>query len=169
MTSHLNRITDRIRLFEARCRERGLALTVQRRVVLETVLARDDHPTADQVFEDVKLRIPDVSRTTVYRVLDTLVQLGVIGKPSHLGSATRYEPNIHRHHHLVCVSCGHVLDVEDDGSPIDPSPFLGEQAKVFDIVDYSIHFHGVCAACRAGAQPPDDQAQPPSTTGEPSP
>lgn len=148
MGSHSERITERIRLFEDRCRERGLALTVQRRVVLEVVLSREDHPTADQIFDDVRRRIPDVSRTTVYRVLDTLVQIGVIGKPSRLGSAARYEPNIHRHHHLVCMQCGKVMDIEDDGAGLDTGALLTQPAQGFEVVDYSIHFHGVCESCR---------------------
>ncbi|HWL94204.1 MAG TPA: Fur family transcriptional regulator [Phycisphaerae bacterium] len=143
---------DRMALFERRCRERGLAMTVQRRVVLEVVLARGDHPTAEQIYEDVKLRIPDISRTTVYRVLDTLVDIGVIGKPSHFGAATRYEPNVHRHHHLICIECGRVSDVEDDETVADIEPLMRKQAGDFAVLDYSIHFHGVCSACAAQAR-----------------
>ena len=67
--------TEKLRQFEALCRSKRLPLTVQRRAIFEAVLERDDHPAADQVFEVVKERIPGVSRTTVYRVLDTLVDL----------------------------------------------------------------------------------------------
>ena len=63
---------------EALCRERGLSVTVQRRVIFEVLLGRRDHPTAEQVYDLVIDRIPRVSRATVYRVLDTLVQVGVI-------------------------------------------------------------------------------------------
>ena len=64
---------QRLESFERLCRERGLSLTVQRRAVLEAVLDRGDHPTADQVYDEVKERLPGLSRTTVYRVLETLV------------------------------------------------------------------------------------------------
>lgn len=137
-----------MKLFEERCREAGLALTVQRRAVYEVVLSREDHPTADQVYDDARAKFPDISRTTVYRVLDTLAQIGVIGKPSYFGSATRYEPNTHRHHHLICVRCGKVLDLDDDGVPLQLQSLLSEKSSGFDVLDYSIHFHGVCTVCR---------------------
>ena len=68
-------IAQRLQEFEALCRERGSPLTVQRRDILKAILERDDHPSADQIYETVKDRIPGLSRTTVYRVLDTLVEL----------------------------------------------------------------------------------------------
>ena len=66
-------IAARLQEFEETCRRKGLPLTVQRRVILEAVLQRDDHPTADQIYEAVQERIPQLSRTTVYRVLDALL------------------------------------------------------------------------------------------------
>ena len=78
-------------------------MTVQRRAILETLAGHEDHPTADQVFEGVASRLPGLSRTTVYRVLETLVELGVIHKANHLGSAARYDPNTERHHHNLPV------------------------------------------------------------------
>ncbi len=127
------------------CRERGLALTVQRRIILETVLDRDDHPTADQVYDDVQLRIPGVSRTTVYRVLDTLVRLGVLARPCTPGAVQRFDPGTHRHHHLVCTRCDRVSDLDDE--QFNAIQFPDVDASEFKIEDYSIHFRGICRAC----------------------
>ena len=68
----------RLQEFEELCRRQALPLTVQRRTILDAVLATNDHPTAEQVFRAVQDRLPGVSRTTVYRVLDTLVRVSVI-------------------------------------------------------------------------------------------
>lgn len=128
------------------CRERGVPLTVQRRVIFEAVLDHADHPTADDVYEDVRGRLPDISRTTVYRVLETLVRLGVIGKPPSPGSAARYDKSVDRHHHLVCVHCERTMDLDDlslNRLKIPDTRRLG-----FTIADYSVHFMGVCQACR---------------------
>jgi Fur family peroxide stress response transcriptional regulator len=107
--------------FEAECRKRGLAVTVQRKAVFEAISARRDHPTADQVYDKVRGRIPGLSRTTVYRVLDTLVEAGFLRRVQHAGSVTRFDPMTERHHHLVCEACGRLVDVEDaaraSGSP----------------------------------------------------
>lgn len=65
------------------CRQHALPFTVQRRVVLEALSLRMDHPTADQVFDDVRKRMPEISRTTVYRVLETFVRVAVARKVCH--------------------------------------------------------------------------------------
>jgi Fur family peroxide stress response transcriptional regulator len=133
------------RLDEA-CRKRGIPLTVQRRSVFAAVLARSDHPTAEQVFQDIRADVPGISRTTVYRALDTLVEMGLVRKASHLGAAARFDPNTERHHHIVCRKCETVVDLSAralDGLSI---PDLRKQGFIVD--DYSIHFTGLCTACR---------------------
>ncbi len=136
---------EKMEHFEKLCKEQGVPLTVQRRVILETLADRKDHPTADQVFEAVASRLPGLSRTTVYRVLETLVDLGVIHKASHLGSAARYDPNTERHHHLTCLSCHKVMDLEEESLP--PLRLSKARAGQFEIVDYSVHFRGYCREC----------------------
>jgi len=139
-------IENRLREFEARCRERGVPLTVQRREVLEAVLKRDDHPTADQLYDSLKERIPGLSRTTVYRVLETLVNMGVIRRLHHPGTAARFDGKIHRHHHLVCKKCGKVIDIHD--ATWNEVPFPEVRKEEFEIEDFSVHFTGICAECR---------------------
>jgi Fur family peroxide stress response transcriptional regulator len=110
------------------------------------VLTRHDHPTADQVYDAVKTCIPGVSRTTVYRVLETLVGFGVITRVCHPGGVTRFDPKIHQHHHLVCLKCGAVTDVEDERLNAIALPAI--RTRGFDVHEYHIHFRGVCAACK---------------------
>lgn len=130
---------------EAACRAHGLPVTVQRRVILETLAAHDDHPTADAVFEEVRRRLPEVSRTTVYRVLDTLVRLGLAVKICSPGSGVRFDPRTSRHHHLVCSRCERVIDL--DAPALDALAL--PRTAAFEISDYSVHFRGTCATCRA--------------------
>jgi Fur family peroxide stress response transcriptional regulator len=139
-------IQQRLGQFEALCRERRLPLTVQRRDIFRVVLERDDHPSADSVYQSVKDRIPDLSRTTVYRVLDALVGLGVIRRLHHPGVGARYDSKVHRHHHLVCRRCNRVIDVES--KKLDVLRLPPGQRHGFEIEDYSVHFVGVCESCR---------------------
>jgi Fur family peroxide stress response transcriptional regulator len=139
-------IQSRLKKFESLCRRRGLPLTVQRRAVLKGVLERTDHPTADQVYESLQNHIPGLSRTTVYRVLEKLVALGVIRRLHHPGSSARFDGEARRHHHLVCRACERVIDVHSrnlDDLKLAPRPRQG-----FEIEDYSVHFVGVCPDCR---------------------
>ena len=134
--------------FEARCRRQGVPVTTQRRAVLRALAARMDHPTADQLYEHLQNEHPDMSRTTVYRVLDTLVGLGVVARVSHPGAAVRYDAITTRHHHLVCTECGAMRDLE--APALDALPVPKGMPPGFQVVDYSVHFHGTCAACRQG-------------------
>jgi Fur family transcriptional regulator, peroxide stress response regulator len=150
-----------MRHFEELCRQQGVPLTVQRCVILETLALREDHPTADQVFEDVAHRLPGLSRTTVYRVLETLVEMGVIHKANHLGSAARYDPNTERHHHLTCLSCHKVMDMKEEA--VRELVIPKGSAKGFEITNYSVHFKGYCADCLKNgknSKPPGRKAGP---------
>jgi Fur family peroxide stress response transcriptional regulator len=141
-----DQITERLREFERLCRSKGVALTVQRRVVFQAVLERDDHPTADQVLETVKDRVPGISRTTVYRVLDTLAEMGVIRRLHHAGVSARFDGKMHRHHHLVCKICHKVIDLED--RKLDRVRVSHVSGEGFAIEDFSVHLIGTCPECR---------------------
>jgi Fur family peroxide stress response transcriptional regulator len=143
---HPDQIAEKLRELETWCRRMGVPLTVQRRVVLEAVLNRDDHPTTDQIIEVVKRQVPNVSRTTVYRILDMLVDVGVIRRLHHPGPVARFDGKTGRHHHLICKKCHCVIDVENAKLNRLALPDVGEEG--FQIDDYSVHFVGTCAACR---------------------
>jgi Fur family peroxide stress response transcriptional regulator len=142
------------RAFEARCRELGFPLTVQRRVILEEMLRRDDHPTAEQIYDAVRARVPEISRGTVYRTLESLIQLGAIGRAHYLGPAARFDSNTEHHHHLVCIQCNRVIDLED--ARLNNLPLPDRARTGFRATDYSVHFTGLCAEC----QQADDSTPP---------
>jgi Fur family peroxide stress response transcriptional regulator len=121
-------------------------MTVQRRIVLEALSKRDDHPTADQLLEDIREAVPTLSRSTVYRVLDTLVRLGLAVKTPHPGAAVRFDPTTERHHHLVCLRCEKMVDLH--APQLDALGLPDARRHGFQIRDYSIHFRGLCATCR---------------------
>lgn len=121
-------------------------MTTQRKTVFALLIERKDHPTADQVYERVRQRIHIISRTTVYRILDTFVELGLITKICHPGSAARFDPRIEQHHHLVCMRCESIIDV--DAGHLSKIIWPDVRGLGFEIRDYQIHFRGVCAACR---------------------
>jgi len=145
-----DQIAERLREFERLCRSKGVALTVQRRVVFQAVLERDDHPTADQILEMVKDRVPGISRTTVYRVLETLADMGVIRRLHHAGASARFDGKIHRHHHLICKICHKVIDLED--RLLNRTRVSHVSNEGFDIEDFSVHLIGTCSTCRRAAE-----------------
>lgn len=125
------------------CRRRGVPVTAQRKVIFEILCGREDHPTADQVYETVSERLPGVSRATVYRVLATFVEWGLAAK-LHAGlRGARFDGNRTPHHHLVCVRCDEVVDVEDPGIRVTAP----RRAKGFRIRAASVVFEGTCSDC----------------------
>jgi Fur family transcriptional regulator, peroxide stress response regulator len=135
----------RIDEFRRHCRERGEPLTEQRLLVLEAVLDLDNHPTADQVHEAVARRDPGVSRATVYRALESLTRIGVVGKASHPGRAVRYDSRTETHHHMVCVRCDEVIDFTDER--LDALPVPDTSREAFEVCGVQVLLRGICRRC----------------------
>jgi len=149
---------QRLLHFERLCRQRGLARTIQRRAVFAALLERRDHPTADELYRRLRPGWPSLSRTTVYRVLETLCRAGIIGRAAHPGAATRYDPLPEPHHHLVCLRCGKITDLE--GVDVGALPLPRLTREKFEVLDYCVSYRGLCAACRASTQKTRPEAGP---------
>jgi Fe2+ or Zn2+ uptake regulation protein len=128
-------------------RQRGQRVTSQR-LVLDAVLAElDRHVTAEEVLRAAEDRLPGLSLPTVYATLDLFEELDLVRRVPTGGGAVLYDPRADEHHHLVCRSCGAVVDVE---ASVDPAPALaaaraaGARADRADVV-----LSGVCAECAA--------------------
>jgi Fur family peroxide stress response transcriptional regulator len=141
-------------------RERGLPLTPQRRVIFEALCRREDHPTADDLYDDVRTRLPGVSKTTVYRTLDRLVALGVAQRVHRLGWAARFDAHVEPHDHAVCVGCGAMRDLDPAGAPHpaarEGGPLAGDG---YEVVGETTQVHVLCPACRAAPR----SSSPPNT------
>ena len=137
---------NKLTQLDAFCRENRLPLTVQRRVIMETLAERQDHPTADQIYDGVKERIIGVSRTTVYRVMETFVSHGLAQKISYPEAKARFDADTSRHHHVQCVRCGAVADIHDHR--LDCIALPTSEPNGYEVIDYSINFKGTCFGCR---------------------
>jgi Fe2+ or Zn2+ uptake regulation protein len=138
--------TTRLERAASALKEHGLPLTIQRRRLLEGFLERTDHPSAETLYREIGPSLPGLSRATVYRTLEKLVELGLVARIGHHGSEARYDPRIGRHHHLVCERCGAVHDHES--VELDRLP-LPDASTGFEVSDYTVQFRGTCAACSA--------------------
>jgi Fur family transcriptional regulator, stress-responsive regulator len=126
-----------------RLRDRAWRLTAQRRVIAEAMAGEHVHLTADEVFERARRALPEVSRATVYNTLNELVGMGELLEMTHADGRKRYDPNVEeRHHHLVCVDCGRMLDVTAD----DPR-LPDDQRHGFELLDIEVTFRARCPGC----------------------
>jgi Fur family peroxide stress response transcriptional regulator len=139
-------VNEKMRQLESFCRAQGVPLTVQRRIILETLAARSDHPTADCIYDTIREVIKGVSRTTVYRVLETFVRLGIVVKVSNPRARARFDANTDRHHHLICTGCDTVTDCRDERLNGIELPL--EVQAGFEVRDFSLAITGLCDSCR---------------------
>lgn len=126
----------------------GGRLTRYRKVVLDVLRSRHDHPTAAEVFRTVRRRRPGVAYATIYNALNWLERSGMIGRVNFADEASRYDPVVERHDHLVCVSCGALRDVN-----LKLPPQLWSKAgkhQGFRVEHYRTELFGLCERCAAG-------------------
>ena len=125
-------------------RQEGYRFTHQRRIILEEVRMQQYHPSAKEVYDTVKVRLPNISLGTVYRGLGVLVELGQIRKVDH-GEYARFDANLAEHYHLICTDCDQLLDV--DAPLSEPLNTKQLKARGFEVQGYKLELYGLCPAC----------------------
>ncbi len=120
-------------------------MTRQRRIILEELRKLRTHPTADEVYDIVRKRVPRISLGTVYRNLEVLSQWGLARKMDLGGTPRRFDGSMEEHYHVRCVGCGEVKDV-----PVEPLRDLEESFRSdtdFQIIGHRLSFVGFCPRC----------------------
>ena len=138
--------SGRLAAFAERCRKGGLAVTPQRIAIIKALLSSAEHPRADAVYETVRREHPHISLATVHRTLETLCEIGEARKVTTLHDSARYDGNLDPHHHVVCVKCRRVRDIEIP----ELERVLKGRATVgdFQILGSSLEIQGLCSDCR---------------------
>ncbi|HSL71504.1 MAG TPA: transcriptional repressor [Longimicrobiales bacterium] len=124
----------------------GQRYTEQRAAVYRYLLSTDSHPTADDVFTQVRHEIPDISLATVYKSLETLVGCGLAVKLTYGDGSARYDGRTDPHHHARCLACDSVIDVP---GRLERSVLDGLEAGAgFSVEGYRLELIGYCVRCR---------------------
>lgn len=126
-------------------KENKMRMTRQRKIILEELQKVNTHPSADEIYEMVRLRLPRISLGTVYRNLEILSELGKIQKLQLSGSLKRFDWNTNKHYHIRCVRCNRV-----DDAPIAPLNQIEDElyeSTVFEIIGHNLEFVGLCPEC----------------------
>lgn len=126
-----------------RLREKGYSVTPQRRTIFEVLENAHYHPSAEQIHEEVRRRLPDVSLATVYKTLKELVAMGEILELNFHGDRSRFDPKVEAHSHVKCERCGRLEDVESSFPEIHAPRHTGFMIRRHEVV-----FYGLCPACR---------------------
>lgn len=130
----------------------GFKLTPQRESVVIVLLENEkDHLSAEEIYFLVKKKSPEIGLATVYRTLEILTDLNIVNKVSFDDGLARYdlrkEGAEHFHHHLLCLECGNIEEIEED--------LLGDVEQIvesryhFQVKDHRLTFHGICTTCQS--------------------
>ena len=121
-------------------------LTRQREAVLQVIRSREDHPTANEIFQAARLHLPTISYATVYNSLRFLKQAGLVHEIKFGDGASRYDRETERHDHAICSECGKLVDFDLP----EAAELLQAAARKSKFKAASVHLtlRGVCSDCR---------------------
>jgi Fur family peroxide stress response transcriptional regulator len=121
-------------------------LTPQREAVFQVILEREDHPTASDIFEAARQRLPGISYATVYNSLRYLKEAGLVLEINFGDSASRYDRETGRHDHAICQCCGKLVDFHLP----EAAQLMQAAARKSKFKAQSVHLtlRGICPDCR---------------------
>jgi Fe2+ or Zn2+ uptake regulation protein len=140
-------------------KNRASRSTAQRRAILEVLRCSEvDHPTAQEVYEQVRKRIPNISLGTVYRALAFLSDRGDVSRVEVAVPRARFDHTTDEHAHIICLECGRIEDLDlKSGRETDDGCMTALLASArrctgFSIPDQGVLLRGLCPDCSSGSQ-----------------
>ena len=124
-------------------------LNTNARAILDIVQTAENHPTALEVYEQVRVVRPRIGLATVYRVLHQLAELGRIKELGRDSEGCRYDAHTERHDHAICTGCGALLDIPLDVRVSSEALEAAAQAAGVVLSSHEVRIYGLCAACKA--------------------
>ncbi len=126
-------------------RAHKISVTPQRLALLGALEARRDHPSAEQLFAEVRQQLPAISFNTVYKTLEAFYQKGLVIKVNPLHIAARYDGTTETHAHLICRECQRIFDLP---GPAEPTVVLPADLQGFRVESQSLTLWGLCSECQ---------------------
>jgi len=128
-----------------------MRMTLQRRIIVEELRRMKNHPTADQLYEAVRKRLPNISLGTVYRNLELLSDRGIIHRLEVCGKKRRYDGTTGNHVHIRCVVCGRIEDIEEAQNLHSLAEEIISRTG-FELISGGMEFVGIYPECRRKRQ-----------------
>lgn len=136
-------MNDLIKDIRDKLSKKGLKVTPQRIAILEAIYTLNNHPTADNIIAHVRESNPNIAIGTAYKVLETLVENGLVKKVTTDQDLMRYDGMIENHHHLYCSESDLIADYRDEElDALLENHFKKRNIKGFKIEDISLQIKG---------------------------
>jgi Fur family ferric uptake transcriptional regulator len=130
-------------------KNKGMKYTEQRAIILQILLSIDDHLHAEEVLDIIKEKYPEqnIGIATIYRTLNFLEEVNLISSISFGKDGKKYEGNKDHHHdHIICTSCGKIVEFVDDEIEEKQEKIALENG--FVITDHTMQIFGICSSCQ---------------------
>jgi Fur family peroxide stress response transcriptional regulator len=118
----------------------------QRESIKNFLMNRTDHPTAETIYENLRMEYPRISLGTVYRNLSLLSELGEIQTIATGVGPDRFDGNAMPHYHFICKRCGAVIDLRLQ--ELEHINLLAQHDFSGDIEGHTVFFYGTCEKCK---------------------
>lgn len=126
-------------------RSKGYKATPQRIAICRIALKSKAHPSAQQVYDEVKTIHPTVSLATVYKTLEVLRDLELVQEINFPKGQTRFDPNMNPHINLNCLKCGRIVDLDD--ATVEEITRKVAEATEFKPTGQRMDVYGICRIC----------------------
>jgi Fur family transcriptional regulator, peroxide stress response regulator len=128
-------------------RDEGCRLTPQRLAILRILSKSAGHPSAEQIYEQIRAYYPTTSLATIYKTINLLKNMGEVFELTFAGGGSHYDGNKpYPHPHVICTKCGQILDPEF-GTMIGISQEIARQTG-YKITHQQLNFFGLCPKCQ---------------------
>lgn len=136
---------ERLERFYTACKDCGIKVTHQRLEIFREIAIACDHPSAEDIHQRVKKRMPMISLDTIYRTLSLFEQCRIISRVHPLDDHSRFDPNTEIHQHFICTRCKKIIDFTwPDFNQLPPPP---ETQQWGQIQSQSAKLLGICNEC----------------------
>lgn len=125
---------------------KGLKVTPQRVAIYKALAEKACHPTASDLYQEVSRDYPMISPNTVYYTLSSLRETGLVKEVNYWHDQARFDANVTPHHHLICLGCRAILDIENRA--LDRLTSCMAIPKDFQVIDHQVEFYGYCHICQ---------------------
>jgi len=123
-----------------------IRLTTQRQIILEELSKVKTHPTASELYDMVRKRLPRIGLGTVYRNLELMAESGMILKIEVGGTQKRFDATTDEHYHIRCSICGKVDDI--DVPVVKELVAQAKASSAYLIQGHHVEFTGICQDCQ---------------------
>ena len=146
VSAELESINHELEESIASLRQAGVRITPQRQAIMRYLISSHSHPTADEIYQTLSPKFPNISVATIYNNLRVFKDIGIVKELTYGDSSSRFDFNTHNHYHIICEKCGKIVDFHYP--QLDEVEQLAQHVTDFDVTHHRMEIYGICKDCK---------------------